>query len=52
MDLPGLVPTAFLDLSDLKLVQELDKLAFNLLQIIIASSSLSTDNPTGGSCHS
>lgn len=50
MDLPGLVPTALLDLSDLKLQQELDKLAFNLLQMIIANSSVSTGNLTGG-CH-
>lgn len=52
MDLPGLVPTALLDLSDLKQVQELDKLAFNLLQIIIVNSSVSTGSPTGYSHHS
>lgn len=50
MDLLGLVPTALLDLSDLKLQQELDKLAFNLLQMIIANSSVSMGNLTGG-CH-
>lgn len=52
MDLPGLVPTALLDLSYLKLEQELDKLAFNLLQIIIVNSSVSTGSPTRGSHHS
>jgi len=52
MDLLGLVPTALLHLSGLKLVQDLAKLAFNLLQIIIVNSSVSTGNPAGGSCHS
>lgn len=52
MDLAGLVPTAFLDFSDVKLVQELDKSAFNMLQIIIVNSSVSTGNPTGDSHHS
>lgn len=37
-----LVPTVLLHLSDLKLVQKLDKLAFNLLQIIIVNSFVST----------
>lgn len=52
MDLPGLDPIVLLHLSDLKLEQKLDKLAFNLLQIIIVNSSVSSGNPTGGGCHS
>lgn len=48
MDLPGLVPTTLLDLSDLKLQHKLDKLLFNLLQIITVNSSVNTGNFTGG----
>lgn len=44
----GLVPTTLLDLSDLKLQHKLDKLLFNLLQIITVNSSVNTGNFTGG----
>lgn len=51
MDLPELVPTVLLNFSDLKLVEELDELAFNLLQITVVNSPVSTGSPSGGSCH-
>lgn len=50
MDLPGLVPTALLDLFGLKLQHKLEKLAFNLVQMITVNSSVNTGNFTGG-CH-